>query len=402
MSSIEWTDETWNPVVGCTRASRGCDHCYAVTMTHRLEAMGQSRYAGLTVLNNRGERHFNGVVRTVPEALDKPLRWRKPRRVFVNSMADLFHPDVPFEFIDRVFAVMALTPQHTYQVLTKRPERMAEYFSLREWAEVIADMRALGQQGDAIARRFADAYAMNDLATNGNSQWRTTPRQKMPERWPLLNVWLGTSVEDQAAAEARIPHLLRCPAAVRFLSCEPLLGPVDLVEAFAHYRCDGGEADAAQFGDRARVADCGFRAMTHPDDRRGKRTKTPAGGPGGRCACLRAGVDYRFGGIDWVIAGGESGPDARPCDVAWLRSIVGQCRDAGVPVFVKQLGAHPRWQECDGYEDGFAGHVRYEVIEEGEGALSLEPKLRDRKGGDPSEWPQALRVREMPGAVVAS
>ena len=109
-SNIEWTDETWNPVVGCTRASAGCDHCYAVTMTHRLEAMGQSKYAGLTVLNPKGERHFNGVVRTIDDALLIPFSWRKPRQVFVNSMSDLFHKDVPFDFIDRVFAVMALTP----------------------------------------------------------------------------------------------------------------------------------------------------------------------------------------------------------------------------------------------------------------------------------------------------
>lgn len=130
-TGIQWTEATWNPVVGCTRVSAGCDHCYAVTMTHRLEKMRQQKYAGLTVLNNRDERHFNGTVRCVEEALEVPLKWRKPRRIFVNSMSDLFHRDVPFDFIDKVFAVMALAPQHTFQVLTKRPERMAEYTATR-------------------------------------------------------------------------------------------------------------------------------------------------------------------------------------------------------------------------------------------------------------------------------
>jgi protein gp37 len=154
-SSIEWTDTTWNPVSGCTRASAGCDNCYAVTMTHRLEAMGQAKYSGLTVLNAKGGRHFNGVVRTHDDSLAIPLKWRKPRRVFVNSMSDPFHKDVPFDFIDQVFAVMALTPQHTYQVLTKRPERMAEYLATRPANRVGPRRRraGLGSRDPALSRR---------------------------------------------------------------------------------------------------------------------------------------------------------------------------------------------------------------------------------------------------------
>lgn len=320
-SNIEWTDETWNVVAGCTRASRGCDHCYAVAMTHRLEAMGQERYAGLTVLNNRGDRHFNGVVRTVPEALGKPLKWKKPRRVFVNSMADLFHEKVPFEFVDRVFAIMALCPQHTFQVLTKRPERMAEYFSTRD-SEAFVYERAI------------DLYP-------GNISDSTDYCEEHVQKWPLPNVWLGTSVEDQAAAEARIPHLLRCPASVRFLSCEPLLGAVDF----------------------SRV---GVR-------------KT------------RIGESNR---IDWVIVGGESGAGARSCDLAWIRGIVSQCRDAGVACFVKQLGAEPGiWEDGSMYTRscGF-WPARSDYADDNAFIL----RLRDRKGGDPDEWPEDLRVREMP------
>lgn len=243
-SHIEWTEATWNPVVGCTRASAGCDHCYAVTMTHRLEAMGKPKYAGLTVLNNKGDRHFNGKVRTVPKALDIPLHWRKPRRVFVNSMSDLFHKDVPQWFIHEVLHVIKACPQHTFQVLTKRPERMASI----DWK----------------CSKFREDY-------------RNLP-----------NLWLGTSIEDQATADERIPHLLRCPAAVRFLSCEPLLD---------HTKPQLVEWDP-----------------TYGDEVRSK--------------------------IDWVIVGCESrgthaGRFAGEYPGA-AQSIINQCREAGVAVFHKQ------------------------------------------------------------------
>lgn len=408
MSKIQWTNETWNPVVGCTRASRGCDHCYAVTMTHRLGAMAEAdrakgtdpgkkaMYEGLTVLNNRGERHFNGTVRCVEDALTIPLGWKKPRLCFVNSMSDLFHKDVPFEFIDRVFAVMALCPQHTFQILTKRPERMAEYFdSFQDWTEVdgVVGFERLGvaagqmldggwiwgpgkRHRQAIRDFISDAYNWYD---------EETEREPKPIAWPLPNVWLGTSVEDQAAADERIPHLLRCPAAVRFLSCEPLLGSVDLTTALPHYKCDAGGTDATYHGESHRTVDCGWRGLKHPDDARGKKTETPQGHPHGRCLCLRAGVDYIFGGVNWVIVGGESGKGSRPCNIDWIRSIRDQCRDAGVACFVKQLGAVPGFDPK--VEDGSFHHTR--------DGLCIK-KLTDKKGGDIDEWPEDLRVREMP------
>lgn len=313
-SNIQWTEATWNPVAGCTRVSAGCDNCYAVQMSHRLELMGQAKYAGLTVLNNRGDRHFNGTVRCDEDALTIPLKWRKPRRVFVNSMSDLFHKDVPFEFVDRVFAVMALCPQHTFQVLTKRPERMAEYLNEDRRAD-----NAFGWHFSAAQRRVKTVS--DDIAESrrrsgiDESNWNNA--------WPLFNVWLGTSCENQAAADARIPHLLRCPAAVRFLSCEPLLGPLDRLPL----------------------------AVIH-----------------------------------WVIVGGESGPGARPCAVEWNRSIVRQCAAAGVSCFVKQLGSRP-YRINNEDDDEFVGVMHW-------------LRLRDRKGGDPSEWPADLRVREMPGTEV--
>ena len=328
-SSIEWTEVTWNPVVGCTPISPGCDLCYAGVMSHRLAAMGQAAYVGLTVkrkaparAGGRERATFNGTVRTLPDRLADPLGWRKPRRVFVNSMSDLFHKDVPFEFIDRVFAVMALAPQHTFQVLTKRPERMAEYL-----ADSIAQRR-VARVAEAASRIDTTPYRYQGIVEGS---------------WPLPNVWLGTSVENQDAADERIPHLLRCPAAVRFLSCEPLLGPIDLSAYF-------GGPYVGLPGDKV-----------HPN--------------------------YNFG-IGWVIVGGESGPGARPCDVAWIRSVVAQCKAAGTACFVKQVGSKPRgfaqWHHPD--NDGHGIDIGGETGR----------KLTDKKGGDPAEWPEDLQVREMP------
>lgn len=321
-SSIEWTEATWNPVVGCTRASRGCDHCYAVKQTHRLAAMGQAKYAGLTVLNGRGDRHFNGAVRTVPEALTIPLHWRKPRMIFVNSMSDLFHKDVPFEFIDLVFAVMALCPQHTFQILTKRPERMAEY----------------------LTERRADGYFARD-------KWQMRADEidvgAMAARNDVLdNVWLGTSCEDQETFNARAHVVALVPAAVRFLSLEPLLGPINWSSHTVSIPWAGGES-------------------------RGGRDYSPL-------------MDF----ISWILVGGESGGGARPCNIEWIRSIIAQCREAGVACFVKQLGSVP-------YDTRGPG-LRLNTLEEVIATTRLH--LNDRKGGDPAEWPANLRVREFPGS----
>lgn len=286
-SNIEWTDCTWNPVSGCTRVSAGCDNCYAVPMTNRLEAMGQAKYAGLTVLNGKGDRHFNGVVRCHDDALEVPLRWRKPRRIFVNSMSDLFHRDVPFEFVDKVFAVMALCPQHTFQVLTKRPERMAEY--LADLARRVQEWNGgEGEPEEYLIQRLCDETDQVEVAEPCHRWLNTYNARNLG--WPLPNVWLGTSIENQDAADKRIPHLLKCSAAVRFLSAEPLLGPLDLSAFF------GGEYATATGSE----------------------------------------PNYNFG-ISWCIVGGESGHGARPMDIEWARSIRDQCQAAGVPFFMKQM-----------------------------------------------------------------
>lgn len=325
-SKIEWTEATWNPTTGCSRVSAGCDNCYAIRQAARIQEMGTTdAYDGTTRKRGNGKVDWTGVLRMHEDRLDQPLRWKRPRVIFVNSMSDLFHPSVPVDFIDRVFAVMALCPQHTFQVLTKRPERAAEYMATGQG-------RCLdpGRFGAVIDASFELQHRglIKPFMRDGSGAW-----------WPLANVWIGTSVEDQAAADDRIPHLLRCPAAVRFLSCEPLLGPMDLVK----------------MQDVAGMCANPLTGKHHGD------------------------YEYDGNGIQWVIVGGESGPGARPFNIQWARSIIAQCRAAGVACFVKQLGAKP-------YDD--------------DGEMSFFPegceRLLDRKGGDPSEWPADLRIREMP------
>lgn len=292
-SKIEWTEATWNPTVGCTHVSPGCDNCYAARLTSgRLRH--QPTYAGLA----EGGK-FNGTVRTLADRLDAPLHWRKPRRVFVNSMSDLFHDSIPDEFIARVFAVMAAAPQHTFQVLTKRHARMRSLLTSADfWYEVGRRARHLGYHYDQAANHLADGRNIYDTAV-----W---------ERLRCLpNVWLGVSAEDQKRADLRIPHLAATPAAVRFLSCEPLLGPIDLTGLATHSR-----GPVAHWEGRDQI-----NALTGiPRDP--SWTSRP--------------------GIDWVIVGGESGKGdgIRPMHPDWARALRDQCRTADVPFFMKQWGEY--------------------------------------------------------------
>lgn len=240
-SKIEWTDATWNPVTGCDRTSPGCDNCYALTLAKRLKAMGNPRYQvdGVPPTSGPG---FGVTLHH--DKLDEPLHWRTPRRVFVNSMSDLFHQDVPEEFIVQVYARMVAAGQHTFQVLTKRPQRMATLLSAPIFEQSVQE-------------------AVHGLETS------------MFAGFPYPSVWLGTSIESDRYA-FRATHLRATPAAVRFLSLEPLLGPLPSLD---------------------------------------------------------------LTGIDWVIVGGESGPGARPMHPDWARDIRDRCMAAVVPFFFKQWGA---------------------------------------------------------------
>lgn len=293
MSKIEWTEETWNPVVGCTRVSVGCDHCYAAVMTRRLASMPATReiYEGLV---NEGKGHFNGTVRCLEDRLDIPLKWRKPRVVFVNSMSDLFHRSVPDSFILRVWNVMRRCPQHTFQILTKRGERMR----------------------------------------------RTVPWLYDVGEEPLPNVWLGVSVEGPDVL-GRIEDLRRTPAAVRFLSCEPLLadlGDLDLKpEAEICPACEGG--GTPEWAIRQHEVVCSYYSHDLLDDGRGGAQCNSCGYVLPFCPeCNETPGKFYPASIDWVIVGGESGPGARPMHPEWARGIRDQCVAAGVPFFFKQWG----------------------------------------------------------------
>ena len=292
-TKIEWTDATWNPITGCSVVSPGCTNCYAMRLAGTRMNHHPSR-AGLTIQSKAGPV-WTGDVRLNEEWLTQPLRWSRPRMIFVCAHGDLFHESVPDEWIDRVFAVMALAPQHTFQVLTKRAQRMRVYFAART-------------EGDPWAEA-ADAIG-NLLGTTHH------PAALEPKDMPLQNVWLGVSVEDQRRADERIPELLETPAALRWLSAEPLLGPIDLekIDVAAWMRTYRSGSDIGQ----------------HPYD------------PDMRWPLLAPFEHMQSGwsspGLDWVVVGGESGPGARPMHPDWPRAIRDQCERAGVPFFFKQWG----------------------------------------------------------------
>lgn len=275
-TTIEWTDRTWNFLRGCSRISRGCGDstgggCYAEAIARRFSGAGLP-YEG--TISERGK--WNGNITFHEDKLLEALRWKKPQRVFVNSMSDLFHENVKDEWIDKAFAVMALTPHLTYQILTKRPERALEWFTNR---------------GTWPLLTMIESLMMKDERYNSGRQSRARFARKVGNvelaeiDWPLPNVWLGVSVEDQKTADERIPLLLQTPAAVRFLSVEPLLSRVDLK---FHLGIDSNH-----------------------DDLKGL--------------------------VNWVIVGTESGPNRRVAKLEWIESIVEQCQAAGTPAFVKQI-----------------------------------------------------------------
>jgi protein gp37 len=278
LTKIEWTDQTWNPVTGCTEVSPGCDYCYARTFAERWRGTPGHPYA----------RGFDIQLRHT--RLLQPLRWRDPVKTFVCSMSDLFHAEVPDDYIAHVFAILGITANQTYQVLTKRHARARALLSSAAFQKLVM----------AIAEATVEEVP-------------AAAHLSVPASWPLPNVWLGVSAENQAWADIRLPALVATPAAVRFVSAEPLVGPLDLTPWLA--------------------------------------------GPAARPSL-----------VDWVIAGGESGPGARPADARWIGHLVTTCRAATVPVFVKQLGSV--WSRNAGLGRG--------------------------KGNDPTHWPPSLRVRQFP------
>jgi len=347
-TSIEWATDVWNPVIGCSLVSPGCTNCYAQRMAHRLAVMPHTAdlYRGLTRMTGGGPR-WTGVVREVPDRLAEPLRWKKGRRIFVNSMSDLFHEDVSNEFIAATFGVMAACPPHDFLILTKRAARMRDWFA---WLT----RSARGENGGRGMSEAAFCLAHAQRATEAR-ELRTGEMifGVTNLSWPVSNIWLGVSAENQATADERIPLLLETPAAVRWVSAEPLLGPIDL---FAFLKTPLRDESLANLG------------------------------------------SPEMPGLDWVVQGGESGPGARPCACEWMERIVDQCRAAKVAVFTKQLGAY------------FTSEVRTAPADMMNDPAKLKPtdfapsgevwawraSLKDRKGGDITTFPGSLQVREFP------
>jgi protein gp37 len=343
-TKIQWTQETWNPIGGCRRKSPGCVNCYAERQAHRMaynpNVKLALRYVNITGTNSSGI-HWTGKTFIDEDVLLKPLRTKKPTTYFI-SLSDLFYSERPDEDIDRVFAVMALADHHRFQILTKYSERMLRYCLFRN--------EDLGRQAQRQLVPHMRAWLGGKIQHTGLIQW------------PLPNVWLGVSVENQQYADERIPLLLRTPAALRFVSYEPALGPVDFGRAYpCGYYCDESVGH-----------------VDHPFVTPGITSK-----------------------IDWIIVGGESGPGARPCNVRWIRSAVRQCRESSVPVFVKQLGAFPVVEPCRQHHYDFGESIgrkaRFSPVDPLHPSTELwRVHLDDRKGGAMEEWPEDVRVRQMP------
>ncbi len=302
-TSIQWTDATWNPIRGCSRVSEGCRFCYAERQAARFSGPGKPFEGFVHIVN--GHPTWTAKVQLVPKHLHDPLRWKASQMIFVNSMSDLWHEDLPLDSQISVYAVMAAASWHTFQVLTKRPEVRFRAFS--EPALI-----------SEVEKRAIDIIANWD----GKAGW-----VGWKFRWPLPNVWEGVSVETSRYL-SRIESLRQTPAAVRFISFEPLLEDLGTIN---------------------------------------------------------------LKGIDLAIWGGESGPEARPCEIEWIRDGISRHTEFGCRQFVKQLGARPR---CNWYtRQTWPGGTRFGMNDD---PRLADVYLHDPKGGEPSEWPDDLRVREMP------
>jgi protein gp37 len=290
-TGISYLDETWGLVLGCTHASDGCRFCWSEGVSHAHASHPNpkiaSDYGGITK-----DGKWTGEIKCMEDRLSIPLHWKKPRRVGVSFMGDLFHPKVPFAFIDKVFAVMALCPQHTFIILTKRPERMREYITWKDYDPLEERWDMVNVAASLLKGR---ENLFDEIIQKGN--------------WPLANVQLGVSVEDQATADERIPLLLQTPAATRIVSYEPALGPVS------------------------------FRWMPGHNEATGETYY--------EYLKRKGSIEYEsLKMLDQIIMGGESGPNARPMHPDWARSVQKQCHEAGVPFYFKQWGEWVRSYEA--------------------------------------------------------
>lgn len=369
-TSIEWTaspsgvpGKTWNPTRGCSLASPGCENCYAMNFAHRFSGPGKP-FEGLTQLRKKGKGPvWTGEVRTIPDSLTEPLHWKTPSRIFVGSMSDIFHEDVSDAYLMRIWSIMAKASWHTFLVLTKRPERMAAW--LKRWSDVEpAEQDHVMARGPEAVRKAHTSGRALMFAEVLDGMGEPPPGAAWPTydwaegiRWypnVLSNVWLGTSIENQTYADKRVPALLQCDAALRFLSIEPLLGAIRLDPSWL----------------LGKFLQC--PAETNDPETDGCRGCPGHEKPGyGECHAERG---PRLG---WVIVGGESGGKARSMQLDWATALQKQCAETYTPFFFKQAGRRPTVTSADGHQ-------------------LVQLKLKSPKGGDLDELPCELRVREFP------
>lgn len=312
-TKIEWTEVSWNPIVGCTKVSEGCRNCYAIRSANRMNG-NIAAYQGLTkIVNVKPE--WTGAVRFIEERLLQPLKWQRPRMIFVNSMSDLFHEAVSDAQLENIFAVMCVAQKHTFQVLTKRPERMKSFLCQ---PHISSSIRFKIEEGMGYKIDYFE------------------------KSWPPSNVWLGVSVEDQKTSDERIPLLLQTPAAIRWISAEPLLGSID-ISRFIGTRNDGIKNDVYECQSCGHIADGAFFTLSNGID---YDVICP------NCHGNEEEVGEKtVGNLHWVVTGGESGPHARPSHPDWFRSLCDQCLAASVPFFFKQWGEWGTVQQLAVYKN---------------------------------------------------
>ncbi|MFG1319873.1 DUF5131 family protein [Xanthobacter autotrophicus] len=368
-TGIQWTDATWNPIVGCSLVSLGCTNCYAMRMAARIEAMQPgTHYAGTTMPGKSGAVWTGKMALAPRHTLTQPLRWRRPRTIFVNSMGDLFHEDVPFETIAGIFGIMNAARQHTFQVLTKRASRMRAFFTWLAqqtepkaiWVKRVNEAEKLCDEPQG--NRGAERHHAECIAIHAFAIALGAGPSGLYTQWPLPNVWLGVSAEDQRRADERIPDLLATPAAIRFVSCEPLLGPI---------RLDRIEEWADKFEDCGGHPDPHWPPDTHDwtwlnalEGRYGAEARSPAGE---RRGDIDVGLRWDGGKLDLVIVGGENGP--RPMHPDWARTLRDQCAATGTAFFFKQWGSwepavdrerdDPDWRLSYSREFGDSGATKW-------------------------------------------
>ncbi|MEO0485287.1 MAG: phage Gp37/Gp68 family protein [Pseudomonadota bacterium] len=342
-SPIEWTDATWNPITGCTLVDDGCRNCYAAELAATRLKNHPSR-KGLARRNAVGIAKFTGEVRLNERWLLDPLKWSKPRMIFVCAHGDLFHPSVPDEWIYRVFGIMASCPWHTFQVLTKRPDRAQQFLEK-------AHFGVMGEATDIVCdpcRPLTGKVALSAQPQHDKLAQSHGKHVLRLHQWPLANVWLGTSISDQISADERVSDLLTANAAVRFVSAEPLLGRIQLdrlCEFVDTFEDAGGHPDPAW--------PLAAQDATWLNALSGKMGAEARGPSGDRLGSSEVGLEFLGGKLDWVICGGESGRRARPMHADWARSLRDQCLEAAVAFHFKQWGAWlPEDQACPSLLDG--------------------------------------------------